>query len=151
MDGDKLIILDDVFDAVTKHSMIRYDYTSTDPNTPSKWFKLGENPLHEKIFNIAAEYFDLSNCNTYELWANKKTLDWHKDDHIDKQTGKVGYPICSAVYYPKVTVIGGGELVTPTVSILPIENRLVLFSSEIPHKVNPYNGDRFTVVLNMWC
>ncbi|MFZ9610632.1 MAG: 2OG-Fe(II) oxygenase, partial [Methylococcales bacterium] len=142
MDGDKLIILDDVFDAVTKNDMLRFNYKFTDhPEHISKWFKLGENPLHEKIFNIAAEYFDLSNCNIYELWANKKTLDWHKDaDEVEREkTGKIKYTICTAIYYPKVRM-EGGALLTPTVSILPIENRLILFSSEIPHKVNPYSG-----------
>ena len=36
------------------------------------------------------------------------------------------------------------------ISIPPVVNRLVLFSPGILHRINPFEGERYSVAVNMW-
>ena len=59
----KLIILDDVFDAATVQAIASFDYG----DGLERWFALGNNPVHEKILAICGEHFDLSGIAGYEM------------------------------------------------------------------------------------
>ena len=69
--------------------------------------------------------------------------------------------------YPHVSCAGGELLVAdnppiengyqgplPTfrsvISIPPVVNRLVLFSPGILHRINPFEGERYSVAVNIW-
>ena len=76
-------------------------------------------------------------------------------------------PLLSTVFYPHVSCAGGELLVAdsppiengyqgplPTfrsvISIPPVVNRLVLFSPGILHRINPFEGERYSVAVNIW-
>jgi len=71
------------------------------------------------------------------------------------------------VFYPHVSCAGGELLVAdnppiengyqgplPTfrsvISIPPVVNRLVLFSLGILHRINPFEGEPYSVAVNIW-
>jgi hypothetical protein len=75
--------------------------------------------------------------------------------------------LLSTVFYPHVSCAGGELLVAdnppiengyqgplPTfrsvISIPPVVNRLVLFSPGILHRINPFEGERYSVAVNIW-
>ena len=55
-------------------------------------------------------------------------------------------------------VFDDGDLTVPSqwrcfrsvISIPPVVNRLVLFSPGILHRINPFEGERFSVAVNIW-
>ena len=76
-------------------------------------------------------------------------------------------PLLSTVFYLHVSCAGGELLVAdnppiengyhgplPTfrsvISIPPVVNRLVLFSPGILHRINPFEGERYSVAVNIW-
>ena len=36
------------------------------------------------------------------------------------------------------------------ISIPPVENRLVVFSPGILHRINPFEGERYSIAVNIW-
>ena len=71
------------------------------------------------------------------------------------------------MFYPHVSCAGGELLVAdnppisngyedplPTfrsvISIPPVVNRLVRFSPGIMHRINPFEGERYSVAVNIW-
>ena len=71
------------------------------------------------------------------------------------------------VFYPHVSLAGDELLLVdnspiengyqgplPTfrsvISIPPVVNRLVLFSPGILHRINPFEGERYSVAVNIW-
>ena len=105
-----------------------------------------------------------------EWWCNTNNdLDWHidKDELEGKLSGRYVLPLLSTVFYPHVSCAGGELLVAdnppisngyegpmPTfrsvISIPPVVNRLVLFSPGILHRINPFEGERYSVAVNIW-
>ena len=105
-----------------------------------------------------------------EWWCNTNNdLDWHidKDEAFASLTGHFSLPLLSTVFYPHVSCAGGELLVadnepvqnkTPghrpsfrsVISIPPVKNRLVLFSQGILHRINPFEGERYSFALNVW-
>jgi hypothetical protein len=96
-------------------------------------------------------------------------LDWHidKDEPEGRRSGRFLLPLLSTVFYPHVSCAGGELLVAdsppiengyqgplPTfrsvISIPPVVNRLVLFSPGILHRINPFEGERYSVAVNIW-
>ena len=79
----------------------------------------------------------------------------------------VSLPLLSTVFYPHASCAGGELLVADNppvengyqgplpkfrlvISIPPVENRLVLFSPGILHRINPFEGERYSVAVNIW-
>jgi len=105
-----------------------------------------------------------------EWWCNTNNdLDWHidKDELEGQRSGRYVLPLLSTVFYPHVSCAGGELLVAdnppinngyegplPTfrsvISIPPVVNRLVLFSPGILHRINPFEGERYSVAVNIW-
>ena len=105
-----------------------------------------------------------------EWWCNTNNdLDWHidKDELEGRRSGRFLLPLVSTVFYPHVRCAGGELLVAdnppiengyqgplPTfrsvISIPPVVNRLVLFSPGILHRINPFEGERYSVAVNIW-
>ena len=105
-----------------------------------------------------------------EWWCNTNNdLDWHidKDELEGQYSGRYVLPLLSTVFYPHVSCAGGELLVAdnppisngyqgalPTfrsvISIPPVVNRLVLFSPGILHRINPFEGERYSVAVNIW-
>jgi hypothetical protein len=104
------------------------------------------------------------------FWCNTNNdLDWHidKDELEGRRSGRFLLPLLSTVFYPHVSCAGGELLVAdnppitngyegplPTfrsvISIPPVVNRLVLFSPGILHRINPFEGERYSVAVNIW-
>ena len=105
-----------------------------------------------------------------EWWCNTNNdLDWHidKDELEGQRSGRFVLPLLSTVFYPHVSCAGGELLVAdnppinngykgplPTfrsvISIPPVVNRLVLFSPGILHRINPFEGERYSIAVNIW-
>jgi len=105
-----------------------------------------------------------------EWWCNTNNdLDWHidKDEAEGRRSGTYQLPLLSTVFYPHVRCAGGELLIAdnppisngyrgslPTfgsvISIPPVVNRLVLFSPGILHRINPFEGERYSVAVNIW-
>ena len=105
-----------------------------------------------------------------EWWCNTNNdLDWHidKNELEGRRSGRFLLPLLSTVFYPHVSCAGGELLVAdnppiengyqgplPTfrsvISIPPVVNRLVLFSPGILHRINPFEGERYSVAVNIW-
>lgn len=145
---DKLIILDGVFDPAEIKTIAGFDYG----DGPEKWYELGSNPVHEKILDICRAHFDLSGVVGYEMWRNASHPGRHidKDEVVFKEENRLVLPQCSAVYYPLVANMNGGEFYTDNVRYFPRPNRLVLFSPGIEHGVSAYTGTRMAVSINPW-
>jgi hypothetical protein len=145
---EKLIILDDVFDAATVKTIASFDYG----DGLERWFALGNNPVHEKILAICGEHFDLSGIAGYEMWRNTSNPGWHidKDEILFNEEKRLALPQCSAVFYPLADRVLGGEFYTDDIRFFPRANRLVMFSPGIPHGVSAYTGTRTAVSINPW-
>ena len=106
----------------------------------------------------------------YEWWCNTNN---HLDLHIDKdevscrENGRYSLPLLSTGFYPHVSCTGGELLVADNppmqegqtgppprfrsvISIPPVVNRLVIFSPGILHSINPLQGERYSVAVNLW-
>ena len=150
-----MLIYDNVFDEETRKWFAKFDYTSHStykPNHPSKWYNLGENQMFEKLIELAKPHFDLSEMSCYELWANGHPLDWHVDKNERKRaaTGEHEHALCTILYYAEIRNLSGGEFLTKNVRYIPLENRVVMFSSGVPHKVNSFEGKRVAITINPW-
>ncbi|MBM3649440.1 MAG: hypothetical protein FJX11_16780 [Alphaproteobacteria bacterium] len=146
----KFIILDDVFDEETVAAIAAFDYGRDD-----RWYALGSNPHHEKILEICARHFALDGMVGYEMWRNDSNPGWHarhvdKDERLYHEKKQFAYPLCSAVYYPVVEGVVGGEFYTDDARCFPRTNRLLLFSPGTFHGVSGYSGQRISIGLNPW-
>lgn len=73
-------------------------------------------------------------------------------------TGVKRYPEMTYVYYRTTDLHQGGELIlfekegsdNILEKIPPVENSLVIFDSKFEHVVEPYVGERLSLVLNPW-
>jgi len=105
-----------------------------------------------------------------EWWCNTNNhLDWHidKDEVSYRENGRYSLPLLSTVFYPHVSCAGGELLVADNppvtqeqtgppphfrsvISVPPVLNRLVIFSPGILHRINPLEGERYSVAVNLW-
>jgi len=105
-----------------------------------------------------------------EWWCNvNNDLDWHidKDEVEGRRSGAYVLPLLSTVFYPHVSCAGGELLLADNqpittghtgplpqfgsvISIPPVRNRLVLFSPGLLHRINPLEGERYSVAVNIW-
>lgn len=145
---NKFIVLDGVFDAQEIKQIAEFDYG----DGREKWYDLGCCPVHEKILEICRAHFDLSGVMGYEMWRNSSNPGRHidKDEVTFKEEKRLVLPQCSAVYYPRIDGMNGGEFFADDVRCFPRTNRLLLFSPGIEHGVSAYTGDRMAVSINPW-
>ena len=124
--------------------------------------------LYEALLPLATPF--ASQRAGVEWWCNTNNdLDWHidKDELEGQRSGRYMLPLLSTVFYPHVSCAGGELLVAdnppinngyegplPTfrsvISIPPVVNRLVLFSPGILHRINPFEGERYSIAVNIW-
>ena len=152
-----LIVLDDVLDPQSLEEM--QTYFSVGTNRSMHWYDLDylemtsdRSPLAE-LLQISAKYVDLYNMTGVELWSHLGTRpDWHvdKDEILAQRTGEIQTPICSLVYYAEVKNLIGGRFLTEFEMITPKTNRLIIFSPNLLHGVEPYEGYRMSVAINPW-
>ena len=152
-----LLILDDVLDSINQQAIKDY-FASSDEARKMSWADgdiatlCGYGSPLSKILDIVRNYVDLSSMQGCEYWAHYGTKpNWHvdKDEQRYKQSGDVDYPMCSIVYYADINVTGGSFL-TDTINVMPITNRMIIFSKGIMHSVAPYSGTRLSVAINPW-
>ena len=106
----------------------------------------------------------------YEWWCNTNNdLDWHIDKHEARavRDGRYDLPLLSTVFYPHVSCAGGELLIADNapvqqnspiaspsfrsvISVPPVVNRVVLFSAGVLHRINPFEGERYSVAVNVW-
>ena len=89
----------------------------------------------------------------YDYWTHTNTKpSWHQDKDEIAYTGKgiSRFPICSSVYYIKADCIGGQLKFENGVEVKPVKNRLVIFSPQLNHCVEPFMGDRIVLCVNPW-
>jgi len=152
-----LIILDDIvdnFDELQKDLLKLLDGSNILP----KWYNLDtEHPCKDiclYLISIAQKYYDLSKCNGYEFWLNNnsRSSKWHidKDERMKHEKGILSYPLCTMVYYIIVDNVVDGKLEMRDVIIEPKNNRLIMFPSGIEHYVQPFSGNRASLVVNPW-
>ena len=123
------------------------------------WKRLG--PLLDRFTPQAAGY---------EWWCNTNNdLDWHIDKHeaTAGRDGRYDLPLLSTVFYPHVSCAGGELLIADNapvqqnspiaspdfrsvISVPPVVNRVVLFSAGVLHRINPFEGERYSVAVNVW-
>lgn len=151
------IVIDDVMDEPHREAVVSYFSRGIQARN-IKWQAGKINQHHQDnsplsiLLSIASKYFDLSDMMGCEYWSNYGTRpDWHidKDEKLFTETGNINCPICSIVYYADIDTIGG-NFITENITIKPITNRMIVFSPNINHKVEPYTGTRLSVAVNPW-
>ena len=116
---------------------------------------------HIEVFhpfiNFISCFYNLKNCLGYEIWKQQNTRPkgWHfdKDEKIFQETKEIRFPICTLIYYLKCQNVKGGRLFfkdSGENSISPKQNRIILFSSGIEHYVEPFDGERTSIIINPW-
>jgi hypothetical protein len=149
-----LIVIDDVLNETVRHSIA--NHFVNDPQTRmTRWLNKEEIGLTPLVYlvEIAKNYFNLESLAGCEYWAHYGTKpDWHvdKDELLMKRTGKLATPIISMVYYAEVKDLIGGKFMTKTETIIPVANRLIMFSPNVLHGVEEYTGTRLSVAINPW-
>ena len=108
-----------------------------------------------QMIGIASKYYDLSSCMGYEFWTHDNTRPpggWHydKDEFLFDANATYDYPLCSMVYYPVIQDLEGGQLHLEYDIITPKENRLVIFPPKTYHYVQPFKGNRISLLVNPW-
>ena len=127
-------------------------------NFNEKWYSLEEDHAFQdfslKLIEVASNFYDLTSCIGYEFWSNNNTLPrgWHidQDEQLNGITGHTRFPLCSMVYYLKIDKLRGGKLHIEDDIVTPKSNRLVIFSPQLNHCVEPFMGDRIVLCVNPW-
>jgi len=118
-----------------------------------------QKPYQQAIFEEIKQTFDMKSCVGFEEWSHNPHWSWLPEEHYDKdetlfyKEGIVRTPLCSAVFYLKVSDLAGGDLhlIDEDVLISPRTNRLVLFSPGVLHTVTAYiSGERVSLNINPW-
>jgi hypothetical protein len=106
-----------------------------------------------QLIDVAATLFNLNGMVGSEIWSNVNSVvpHWHidKDERHYEATGEFKFPLCTIVYYPYVKDLKGGRLKlyeTEDLIITPKQNMVVVFPSNIPHIVEPFEGERLSVI-----
>ena len=152
-----LIIIDDVVSNPSFQSDC-IKLSETEKNISEKWYSLDEEHIFQnfciQMINVASQMYDFTSCIGYEFWThyNTRPRDWHidKDEQMKANTGQTRFPLCSVVYYVKVDKLKGGKLHVEDDIVTPKSNRMVIFSPELNHCVEPHMGDRIVLCVNPW-
>ena len=129
-------------------------------NFNEKWYSLNEDHLFKDIctsfLQLASSYFDLSSCIGYEFWTQNNTrpsrrhLD--KDQQLLEEKGIYSFPLCSIIYYIFVdaNLVGGKLDIEDDIIITPKTNRMIIFPPGRYHYVQPFQGQRVSLLINPW-
>ena len=106
-----------------------------------------------QLLDVASTLFNLTGIVGSEIWSNVNSAvpHWHidKDERHYNATGEFKFPLCTIVYYPHVKNLQGGRLKLyedESIIITPKQNMVVVFPSNIPHLVEPFTGERLSVI-----
>ena len=127
-------------------------------NFNERWYSLDEAHIFKdfciQMINVASNLYNLSTCKGYEFWSHNNTepRGWHidQDEQLNGTTGQTRFPLCSMVYYLKIDNLRGGKLHIEDDIITPKTNRLVIFSPQLNHCVEPFMGERIVLCVNPW-
>ena len=127
-------------------------------NFNERWYSLDEAHIFKdfciQMINVASNLYNLSTCKGYEFWSHNNTepRGWHidQDEQLNGTTGQTRFPLCSMIYYLKIDNLRGGKLHIEDDIITPKTNRLVIFSPQLNHCVEPFMGDRIVLCVNPW-
>jgi len=156
-----IVIIDEAFSNESFNNFKDVVNTFLIINSEAMWCEVGvnEDPYIRKLLHLASKYFDLSGVVGYEFWTHNNTIPigdnddgWHKDrDELSYHVRKIfRFPVCSLVFYTEIKDLQGGELIVEDTIITPKENRLVIFSPGLLHKVNEFEGKRVSLSINPW-
>jgi len=153
----RLVIEDNAFGSEIAASMANY-YRSNPDSLKNKFVKNEESDKEDLLFptlmNFASRFFDLSTMIGYERWGSVDGCPsgWHldKDEVLYSETSEYSLPLCTILYYPEIDTSVGGKFITHTEYITPKTDRLIMFSSGLPHAIEPFVGKRIAVVYNPW-
>tara|TARA_S200000501_G_scaffold310323_1_gene300512 strand:+ start:3013 stop:3504 length:492 start_codon:yes stop_codon:yes gene_type:complete len=131
---------------------------TNEKNFNERWYSFAEDHIFRdfcvQMINVAGNFYDLTSCKGYEFWSqnNTRPQDWHidQDEQLVAKTNQTRFPLCSMVYYVKVNDLKGGKLHIEDDIITPKTNRLVIFSPQLNHCVDPFIGDRISFCVNPW-
>ena len=149
--------MDDVVDNSTFQSDC-IKLSESGKNIPEKWYSLDEKHIFQdfciQMINLSSQMYDLTSCVGYEFWTHYNTIprNWHidKDEQLKIKTGYTRFPLCSMVYYVYVDELRGGKLHIEDDIVTPKSNRLVIFSPQLNHCVEPFMGERIVLCVNPW-
>lgn len=152
-----IIIKDNVLSDSSLALVQQSFFCSNQPNYSNHWIDKANIPtyIHE-ILNVVKNNIDLKSYTGVEWWTQKDgslpPKGWHYDvdENIWKKEHKVVTPICSIIYYPLIANLEGGLFKTEDTIITPKTNRLIIMSPNILHTVEPYNGTRWSFLINPW-
>ena len=149
----KLIYIDNVLSKeANKNAFDKFNCNRQ--SSPSVWFNIDEFPeCIAPLVEIAAKEFDLSSCVGFEVWTHYNTgPNWHydKDEYLSQYSNELKFPLCSIAYYVQVNNLIGGDFLTKNLRITPQTNSVALFSAGVYHKVEPYTGERFALLITPW-
>lgn len=156
-----VIILDDVF---SEGDLIELDSVGKNINKQGEWHKWDKygNTIYTYYWLLvhkASSYYDIQKVKGIEVWTHdnsRPTADmnggWHydKDEYRWSSNKILSFPVCSLVFYLEAENLSGGNLLFRDISIKPKRNRLVIFGPGIQHRVEEYEGKRFSVNINVW-
>ena len=155
------VILDDVIHRDSLNSL-QSDFFSKIRDNPikEKWYSYDEDHLFKDIctpfLQLANSYFDLSSCTGYDFWIqnNRRPSRRHldKDQQLLKEKGIYSFPICSIIYYISVdeNLVGGKLDIEDDIIITPKTNRMIIFPPGRYHYVQPFQGQRVSLLINPW-
>ena len=127
-------------------------------NFNERWYSLKEEHVFKdfciQMINVASNFYNLTSCIGYEFWSHNNTTPrgWHidQDEQLNGSTGQTRFPLCSMVYYLKIDKLRGGKLHIEDDIVTPKSNRLVIFSPQLNHCVEPFMGERIVLCVNPW-
>lgn len=108
----------------------------------------------KKIIETVNTTIDLTNMIGCECWIHKNTRpeSWHFDkDEVSYNTkNELYFPICSTVYYPKISGLKGGRFLSEKLIVNPVANRFMFFPPGVFHAVEEFDGERTAIAINFW-
>ena len=149
--GLRLIVIDNALTLEQAESIINY-YDENPDKLIGNWYTETFDWQFD-LLTLAEQYYpEVKKRVGFESWGHMTTRPyWHVDqDELAEQNGIIEQPICSIVYYPIIRLLQGGQFITETEVIEPKTNRAIIFAPDIPHSVNPWQGDRMSVAINPW-
>ena len=131
---------------------------TNETNFNERWYSLDEEHIFKdfcvQMINVASNFYNLTSSTGYEFWSHNNTepRGWHidQDEQLNGTTGQTRFPLCSMVYYLKIDNLRGGKLHIEDDIITPKTNRLVIFSPQLNHCIEPFMGDRIVLCVNPW-
>jgi len=114
--------------------------------------------MFSSLIELCSRYYSLNTMAGYEYWShntNATNIGWHidMDEGMMKKENRLVCPMVSIAFYPVVENLAGGRLVigkVDGVKVTPKTNRVVFFGPGLWHMVEPYYGNRLSVLINIF-